>query len=234
MAISISAMRDSQMAQHTTMLLQEGKSALLIAPYYDVVTSISSITERSLIDYLESMGMSVITMEGYECTYPNLKRLLEPGLIDLVVYTGHGVSDAWIGQQPAERLLLTANDANLLHDTIVVAIACNSLRILGNKAVSTKARAYLGFLDLVILPVTDYGMADRNYHADFIRTFMNPVVTLVSGKTVHDSVLEFQDLCNYYANKYAEEEYILWEFHQFAMLHNATNFSYAGRPDEVL
>jgi len=223
--------------QETGIQLQKGKTALLIAPYMDRVTSVSSIVERALIDYLQSEGMTVLTLEGEEATYENLEKILKPPLehgfqmADLIVYTGHGLDDAWLGQQPKERPLLTADEAGLLHDSIVVAISCNTLKYLGNVAVTKKARAYLGFTDLVLCPITDELVADRNYKADFIRTFMHPIVTLVQGRTVADAVKEFQDLCYYYADMYGTKRFLLWEFHAFAMIHNANNFSYAGRPD---
>ena len=226
--------------QEQAIQLQKGKTALLIAPYMDKVTSIASIVERALIDYLQSEGMTVLTLEGEEAIYDNLEKILRPPLehgyqlADLILYVGHGLDDAWLGQQPSDRLLLTADDVGLLHDSIVVAIACNTLKYLGNVAVTKKARAYLGFTDLVILPVTDDTMTDRNYKADFIRTLMHPVVTLVQGRTVADAVKEFADLCYYYADLYGTKRYLLWEFHSFAMVHNANNFSYAGKPDERL
>ena len=214
--------------------MQKGKLALLIAPYYDMATSITSIAERTLIELLQSEGMTVLTLEGPEATYDNLVQVLKPGYIELVVYLGHGLDDAWIGQQPSPRPLLTADEAGLLSGSIVVAIACNSLKYLGNLAVTKKAKAYLGFLDLVLCPVTDLSMADRNYAADFVRTFIHPVVALIQGRSVSQAVLEFQDLCYYYADLYATKRYDFWEFHSFAMMHNAENFSYAGHPDTVL
>jgi len=228
MAISVEALEEKAIQ------LQKGKTALLIAPYFDRVTSIASIAERSLIDYLQTEGMTVLTLEGKEATYDNLEKLVKARFIDLWVYVGHGLDDAWIGQLPAPRMLLTADEAELFHDAVVVAIACNSLRYLGNISVAKKARAYLGFMDLVLCPVTDHRLADRNYQADFIRTLMHPVVVLVQGRSVSDAVIEFQDLCHYYADMYAAKQFQLWEFHSFAMQHNATNFSYAGAPDVVL
>ena len=232
MAVAVEELQGLQFPQ--PLQLQKGKTALLIAPYFDRATSVASIAERALIDYLQAEGMNVLTLEGAEATYDNLVKVLKPGFVELVVYCGHGMNDAWVGQQPAPRMLLTADEAELLHGTIVVAIACNSLNYLGNISVAKKAKAYLGFLDLVLCPVTDHLMADRNYQADFIRTFMHPVVTLVQGRTVNDAVQEFRDLCYYYADLYAEKGYVLWEFHSFAMQHNANNFSYAGAPDVVL
>jgi hypothetical protein len=221
--------------------LQKGKTALLIAPYYDAVTELGGIVERSLIPILQGEGMTVLTLEGDECTYDNLYQILADPLkhgyqlANLIVYIGHGLDDAWLGQVPEQRPMLTPDDVWLLKDAVVVSISCNTLKYLGNLAVTKGgAKAYIGFTDLVLAPVTTEQITNRNYKADFVRTLMQPVVTLVYGRSVKDTVLEFQDLCNYYANLYAEKKYDLWDFHAFCMLHNADSISYAGDPRTVL
>jgi len=224
-----------------TIQLQKGKTALLIAPYYDSATELGGIVERSLIPILQSEGMTVLTLEGEECTYDNLHRILaEPlehgyQLADLIVYIGHGLDDMWLGQIPEQRPMLTEDDVWLLKDSIVIAIACNTLKYLGNLAVTKGgAKAYIGFIDLVLTPVTTEKMSNRNYKADFVRALMQPTVSLVQGRAVKDAIIEFQDICRYYADMYSEKRYDLWEFHAFCMLHNADSISYAGKPDAVL
>lgn len=221
--------------------LQKGKTALLIAPYYDKATELGGIVERSLIPLLQSEGMTVLTLEGEECTYDNLVEILreplEAGyqLCDLIFYIGHGLDDVWLGQIPEERPMLTTEDVWLLKDAVVVAVSCNTLKYLGNVAVTRGgAKAYIGFIDLVLTPMTTDKISTRNYQADFARTLMQPVVTLVQGRAVKDAIVEFQDQCYYYAQLYSEKQYELWEFHSFCMIHNADVISYAGSPNVVL
>lgn len=214
-------------------MFQEGKNALIIAPYYDPPTGTSSIAARSIIDYLLGEGMNVTLMEGEDAIYDRLRDNLAETSYDLIYYGGHGTSETWVGQAPYEDTnLLTIDDAHLLSGSMVVAISCSTLRRLGTRAVIEKADGYFGFEDVVYAPVAE--RVDRNYRADFIRTFMRPVVSLVEGKSLYDAVVDYKALCKSYGDMYIENRWEFSEFYTYCMTYNGAICSYAGNPKGTL
>lgn len=208
--------------------LQKGKKALLIAPYYDRVTTVSSTAERALIGYLKDEGMKVSVLEGENAIYGELEKELKKREPRLVAYFGHSTAEIWYGQQPSKDVLMDVDRAGLLTDSVVISMSCNSLRTLGGRAVTKKADGYLGFVDVVHVPVTQ--RFERNFRADFIRTLMHPVVALVRGYDLANIMLSYRDLCNYYADMYEKKRYEFWNYYWYCMKLNGSAFSYAGAP----
>jgi hypothetical protein len=214
-------------------MLQEGKNALIIAPYYDPPTGTSSIAARSVIDYLLGEGMNVTLMEGDNATYDVLRENMADTAYDVIYYAGHGTSETWIGQAPySDTSLLSIEDAYLLSGSMVVSISCSTLRRLGTRAVIEKADGYFGFEDVVYAPVAE--RVDRNYRADFIRTFMRPLVSLVEGKSLYDAVVDYKALCKAYGDMYVENRWEFSEFYTYCMTYNGAICSYAGNPKGTL
>lgn len=214
-------------------MLQEGKNALVIAPYYDPPTGTSSMAARSLIDYLLSEGMSVTLMEGADAVYDVLRGHMESNFYDLIYYAGHGTSETWIGQAPfGMTTLLDLADAELLSDSLVVAISCSTLSRLGTRAVIEKCRGYFGFEDVVCAPVSE--RTERNYRADFVRTFMKPVTSLVDGRSLYEAVKDFKGLCAEYGDLYVANRWEFYEFYTYCLTYNAAVCGYAGNPKETL
>jgi hypothetical protein len=206
-----------ELAEKKNVMLQEGKNALIIAPYYDPPTGTSSLAARSVIDYLLGEGMEVTLMEGDDATYDVLRDNLADTFYDVIYYGGHGTSEDWIGQAPySDTTLLGVDDASLLSGSMVVAISCSTLRRLGT----------------VYAPVSE--RVDRNYRADFVRTFMRPLVSLVEGKSLYDAVVEYKTLCNAYGDLYIEKRWEFSEFYTYCMTYNAAICSYAGNPKGTL
>lgn len=215
------------------LMFQDGKSALIIAPYYDPPTGTSSIAARSVIDYLLGEGMEVTLMEGEDSTHDSFVEVIADTTYDLIYYAGHGSSESWVGQAPySTRDLLSINDAHLLRGSMVVSVSCSSLRRLGTRAIIENARGYFGFNDVVYAPVAE--RKDRNYRADFIRTFMKPLTTLVEGGTLYDSVKDYKALCTDYGDMYTEKEWEFADFYSYCMTYNAAVSGFAGDPKGVL
>lgn len=211
-----------------------GKKALVIAPFHDCPTETSSTSARSLIDFLQSVGMDVTLLEGDDARFKQFQDALGMEKHDLIIYAGHGGKDTWRGQTPfSERALLDLENAWWLSGSIVVSIACLTISRLGPKAVVESARGYLGFSDLVVSPCSTQQF-ERNYRADFIRTFMSPVVSLIEGKRLDACVFDFRELCISYANLYYREGYQFSGYYEWAMMHNASVFDYLGNPHNTL
>ena len=212
-----------------------GKKCLTISSFHDPPTSTSSTACRSLTDFIKSAGIEVTQLEGDDARFKQFKNALgTEGPFSLILYFGHGCKDSWRGQTPFfERALLDLENAWWLSGSIVVSIACLTISRLGPKAVVESARGYLGFDDLVVAPSATQQF-ERNYRADFIRTFMSPVVSLIEGKRLDACVYEFRELCISYANLYYREGYQFSGYYEWAMMHNASVFDYLGNPHNTL
>lgn len=231
------------MIKHLTHILKKmplqthaGKKALLIAPFHDAPTGTSSIAARSLIDFLKSAEMEVTVLEGNDARFKQFQDAMAlEGPFDLCLYFGHGGKDSWRGQQPFEKtILMDLSRAWWLSGSIVVSVACLSLDRLGPKSVVESARGYLGFDDLVVAPSCTQQF-ERNYRADFIRTFMSPVVSLVAEEKRLDAVVyTFRELCISYRDLYYREGYQFSGYYAWAMMHNASTFDYLGNPHNTL
>ena len=211
-----------------------GKKCLTISSFHDPPTSTSSTACRSLTDFIKSAGIEVTQLEGENARFTEFQDALAMEKYDLIVYAGHGGKDTWRGQIPfEEQVLLNLERAWWLSGAIIVSISCLTLSRLGPKAVTESARGYLGFNDLVVAPSATQQF-ERNYRADFIRTFMSPVVSLIEGKRLDACVHEFRELCISYANLYYREGYQFSGYYEWAMMHNASVFDYLGNPHNTL
>ena len=203
---------------------------MILAPFYDFPTATSSTAARSLIDFLKSEGMSVTLLEGDNARYENLVDELNKQEFALILYFGHGTTQEWMGQVPyKERVLVNLENAGDLSGAIVVAISCSTLSRLGARAVTQKAKGYLGFQDWVACPVVERRYT-RNYRADFIRTFMKMTVSLVQGADLHTAVEDFKEQCHSYRDLYQKEKWDFWDYFSERMDYNAWVVGYAGNP----
>ena len=213
-----------------------GKKCLTISSFHDAPTETSSIACRSLTDFLKSAGIEVTQLEGDDARFKQFQDAMGvEGPFDLVIYAGHGGENRWMGQIPfEERVLMDLENAWWLSGAMVVSIACSTLSRLGPKSVTESARGYLGFSDLVVSPSAT-SQFERNYRADFIRTFMSPVVSLVAEEKRLDAVVyTFRELCISYRDLYYREGYQFSGYYAWAMMHNASVFDYLGNPHNTL
>jgi len=209
-------------------MMQKGKRALAIAPFHDPPTGTTSLAQRALIGFMEAEGMEVDVLEGRKAERGQFEALIEADDYDLILYFGHGLEDAWLGQVPADRPLMDLANANRVKGSIVVAIACDTLSRLGPEALAKTCKGYIGYTSVVVAPWME--RADRDYRADFVRTFITPAIGLVMGYTLNEAVLETKDLCEEYARLYELERPEFYYFFALCQRYNAEHLSYVGHP----
>jgi len=210
--------------------------ALCIAPAYDLATYRTSTAAKITVTILRQYNFEVDILEREEATRDKFESLLSERFQngkdpwDLIVYFGHGTPESLIGQSDGyDRPLVDLNNVVDLSGSIVAALACYSLKQLGNRSISTKTRAYIGWNDLLYLPDTIEG--ERNFQGDFLRTFVLIPLCLAKGYSVHDTVTEFKSLCDEYITMYLSGTLHFGEDAAFMMTHNRDFIDYAGRPD---
>lgn len=157
---------------------------------------------------------------------------------DLVIYAGHGVSDALIGQ--AEFLFLPIGTLIPMSDTslapkvrIFYSVACLTGRILGKDYVRKRTLSYVGSEDYVYVA---YSKPERNYMEDYINVFLSFLEYLVRGHSVRESFYHMKDKMLYYINLYRnnEERWSYARFYRENLLRNYNGYRIYGKGDVYL
>lgn len=209
--------------------------ALVVAPYEinDPLQS-SSIAARTTIPILEHNGFQVTTLEDAHAVRPEFEKVLMADDYDLIAFFGHGHEDSWIADKPERKRisddpLLDIENISLVEGAFVVAIACFSGEYLGSVAVTVgRAQGFVGFEDLVYLPLA---VEDRNYEADFLRTFVTLFLSLAHGYTLHQTKTEFEKSCSKYEMLYEDEQPEFYKIVRAYMAANRDGVVYYGNPN---
>lgn len=203
--------------------------ALVIAPFHDRATEITSECARIAVEILEENGFHVYTLEKDDATRDKLEEFLRKHPeTRLIIYMGHGDEDKLLGQLPQGEVnpLIDLTNVDLLAGKVVVAVACLSGRRLGMSAIAHDAKAYLGWDDLVYIALPVEGV--RNYQADFMRALLAPVITVAKHRTFSEAKRNFEEVCDYYINLYEQNKWKFWDVFKRFMEHNKNHFVIHG------
>ena len=202
--------------------------ALVISPYdSSIVLKATSTLARVCVEALKKENFEVDTLEGAEAKRKNLPKGKK---YDIICFFGHGEERSLLGSDG--RAIFDDNNIDYAEGAIFIAIACKSGRWLALSATSKGARAFFGFRDVCYLPMSSEKHA---YMSDFIRSFSVPLLSLLEGYTIFQSVTEFQSLAREYAAKYEEKDYD--EFSRIMgawMLFNEGACTFQGKPNATL
>jgi hypothetical protein len=122
------------------------------------------ITERELARWATALGGAILAA-GFSGELRTLTGpVIEPESMvealansDVTFFFGHGVADR-LGR-PSH--LIDAATIRHAATPVIVALACDSGRGLGPRAVASGVRAYLGFSDLLVVPIGDVQFRSR-------------------------------------------------------------------------
>ena len=163
-----------------------------------------------------------------------LSRAFNSGY-DFVIYAGHGLSSALIGQANIWivpiGILIPMSDTSLAPKVrIFYSVACLTGRVLGKDYVRKRTLSYVGSEDYVFVA---YPTPEHNYMSDFIDTWLTFVKYVVRGYTVGHAFDKMKARMKHYIDLYEEKERV-WSYASFyknAMLRNYSGFSLFGRRD---
>lgn len=104
-----------------------------------------------IIDVVRSDRIHLIAFDLRRPWFGDLDRsavltALANGNATVILYFGHGTATAWVGSRP----LLERHDVRNLAGRIAIAVACSTLRPLGQEATASGALAYAGFTDQLL------------------------------------------------------------------------------------
>ena len=203
----------------------------IIAPWMDVATSVSSSTAFLIKRAAERMGYFVKEFYGiwdWNLIFTTLLPLHDPAII---VYTGHGFPDKWMGDDPIFGTLME-NQAYLLKDRAVIAVpSCYTAKSLGKVAVKEGARFYVGSKDLVWVA---WNEPDHEYRRDFEFTWFTLVSTILDGKTPKVALDAYKNLCNKLIEYYKKKDLLNGDYYSDLLAHNRDGMVVLGNENDIL
>ncbi|MDO8662635.1 MAG: hypothetical protein Q7K98_05390 [Candidatus Omnitrophota bacterium] len=119
------------------------KSLLITRPDHDCTTNYLSKWSKEIIKEGEDKGITVIDLDGDKANRIRVIGTLEKKSPGLVILNGHGNQDSITGHN--NDVILEANDRKAVKNKIIYARSCKSAKVLGEKAISHGAQAYLGY-----------------------------------------------------------------------------------------
>ena len=166
---------------------------ILIAPFFDLPTSISFQYVEELKDLLER----------YETTYTHLTILkatqlpLRVAMWDkprMIIYAGHAFENSLVGQLvfpfPWLAPLVKSENSAILRDTIVVAIpACLNGQLLGPRAIENGVQTWFGSTTYMYAAFPE---PEHDYLQDFKDHWRVIPEELLKGSTTGEAFLQYQ------------------------------------------
>lgn len=172
--------------------------ALILSSLDTLPTTITALGAERIAKALREKGVEVFQLDIWKCVNPLFQLQNWINKPDLVVYLGHGANDRLFGQLPGGLVfpLVEVLTKELLRDTITVAYACESGRVLGPEAPS---RAYFGAVEPYYVALT---YVEHDFMADFFETWKVIPQALVEGKTAKEALDLYVKKCTEYINLY--------------------------------
>ena len=181
---------------------------VLSYPKQTFSTYVASLAVPKIVKHCREKGVPVDAYTGIL----NRRRLVLSAIRtapagSLVVYIGHGLGGRWIGNEfpyfaGLSRGILTLNDTHTLAGRHVIAIACDTFRELGIRALADGALSYIAWDDKVLVDTLD---SNRDNLPDVADTFATLVNAMVDYGDPQYAVTTFKYKCEEYINKYLAE-----------------------------
>jgi hypothetical protein len=171
------------------------KTFLLTRPSYDLITNYFFYWSKKLIDLANNKGITVIDLQREKVNQKELSGRLMKTKPQLVLLNGHGSEVEVAGHDNGE--LITLKNASDLSGSIIYARSCSSAHTLGQLAVSSGARAYIGY---VVPFYMGYDKEKSTHPLDdkIAELFLTPsnhvVVSLLKGHKAQDASNRSKDL----------------------------------------
>jgi len=201
---------------------------LVIASHMDFITTVSAYGASKFAKYLARKGIRVKFLYGITATRIPLLLALHSFKPHVVVYSGHGTRDSWVGNDIIFKLIGKDNADWLQKRVAVSAPACFSAVTLGNIVVEEGAYAFLGALDVM------YGAfpsVEHNYMKDFVNGFFAGIKEFITENITLNEALKiyksyWDDLVRLYEGK--KSEWMNADFYAEAARNNRDVYTLIG------
>lgn len=166
------------------------KNFLVTRPNHDVITSyLYDFFRLSLETIKECEDMHVTDLDGVKATRELLEKTLSKEKPGLIFFNGHGDRRRVAGYK--DEIILDEKNVVLAKNSIVYALACDSLETLGEIAVEKGVKAYIGYKAsfMMVLDPSRSTSPNKDKNAlPFKRVCNTLISSLVFGLPVGESV----------------------------------------------
>jgi len=172
---------------------------LILSSFFDIPTTISSEVTFRFDDWARRQGHHVTTLWSWGATRIPL-TLAMLSKYDMVVYSGHGLEDEWVGNELIIGLIKAGDNSDVLKGLIAVGCpVCLSAKVLGPDAINKGCYTFVGSTDYVWVAFTE---PEYDYKADFVNTWLELLKDIASDVSVGNAVIEYQRKCYELADYY--------------------------------
>lgn len=124
-------------------------SILATCPDYDIVTRYLSAWASVVLAEASAKGYNVYSLRLKNANRSKLEGMLTKNKPDILFINGHGNAHQVAGQN--NEVILDAASANLIQNTVIYAVSCQSAKVLGQLVVKEGAKGYIGYIEDFIL-----------------------------------------------------------------------------------
>lgn len=173
-------------------------------PSYDLPTGVLFYFSGSLIKDIEEIGeFKLIQLLDDEVTRDNFEKILKKEETRLIVLNGHGSKDKVFGHK---EVILDKENIHLLNSKIIYAVVCDSAEELGKFSNEEgKAESFIGYRANFMIVVDPTRVStpskDKNIRP-FEKAYATTVLSLISGLTVKESVVETKNILKQLIREY--------------------------------
>lgn len=167
------------------------KKILVTRPKHDIPTSYLYYFSEDILKQVKNLKKIHITnLDGEKANKTNFEKSLIKESPKLIFLNGHGNQNCVTGHQNKE--ILNEKNINLTKNKIVYALACNSLKNLGKKAIQKGTLTYIGYKDkfMVVRDITRTSNPKKDKNAlpfkKACSTLINSLV--LDRKTVEEAI----------------------------------------------
>ena len=139
----------------------------------------------------------MLELRGVDANRKSVEEVITKEHPQLVIFNGHGASDAIFGHKH-EILIKQGENDSLLSKKIVHALACKSGQSLGPSCISIGGIAYIGYKEnFKFIAQTSRDTEQTRLQDPYAPYFLNPafsaIIALVEGKSVGEAYKISQD-----------------------------------------
>lgn len=203
---------------------------LIIAPLLDLPTVTSNMAVWDILDYASNRTNKIdfdllSGLQAIRLIY-DVKSYFKK--YDLIIYYGHGKPSKLMGNH-IWFSMIDARNSDTLKDKIISTMACYSGKRLGQIAIESGAKAYIG-------TITKYFAAfpetERNYLTDWIDYTTSKDKALIDGRTVGEAFRIFQKKGEHYLKIYENNiKFYNFEWYYNSLRSNLKNTILIGNKD---
>ncbi|MFQ5621086.1 MAG: hypothetical protein ACE5FT_04545 [Candidatus Nanoarchaeia archaeon] len=179
------------------------KKFLITRPEHDDTTHYLSNWSKECISEAKKRDIQVFDLNRERATRKETESVLTKRKPQLVCLNGHGTFDK-VGGHKDEVLIQAGENEDLLKNSIIYALSCQSGKTLGPSSIESGAKAYIGYKDDFIFAYNPKMMTKptKDLTASlFLKPSNELINSLVKGKTVEEARKRSQQMSKKHLRK---------------------------------